>query len=89
MTGDVVGHREELLVHERLGAGQHGVPAWVAGAGEPRHERGQRERALQRVHTADDIGRGAPLGGRFLGGKRGGAGDEGDEGEGWGEAHRV
>ena len=91
VAGDVVGHREELLVHELLGAGQHGVAAGIAGAGEPRHERGQRKRALQRVHAADDIGRGTALGGRFLGGQR--RGDEGDEGdedwERWGGAHQI
>src|SRR5205823_10437180 len=88
MVGDVVGHGEELLVHQLLGPGHHAIPTRIAGAGEPSHEWRQRERALQGVHAADDVRRGAALGGGFLSGKRRGEGDEGDDDRGrWSKAH--
>ena len=77
---DVVGHREQLLVHELLGAEHDGVAPRVA-AREPRHKLGQRERALEIVHAADHPGRGAALGGRFLTGEQGRGQRCGDERE--------
>ena len=86
---DVVGHREELLVHERSGARDHRVAAGIASR-EPRDELGQGERALELVHAADDVRGGGFFGRRLLGG--GGGGDGGEQREGREvkrDAHRV
>jgi hypothetical protein len=83
---DVVGHREQLAVHEILGAGDHRVAPWIARPREPRDQLRQPERALQLVDAADDGSRGGLFGLRLLGGdggrdcggggKSGGGGDE-------------
>src|SRR2546428_793103 len=72
---DVVGHREQLLVHQLFSAGDHRVAAWVARPREPGDQLGQGERALELVHAADDVRGGGLLGWRLLGG-------EWDDGEG-------
>src|SRR5437899_12821397 len=51
MPRDVVGHREQLPLHQLTGARDDGVAAGLLTR-EPRDELGQGERALQVVHTA-------------------------------------
>src|SRR6266480_2366365 len=87
---DVVGHCEQLLVHQLFGAGDHRVAARVARPREPRDELGQGERALELVHAADDVRGGGFFGRRLLRGEwRGDKGDDDHDWERQGGAHRV
>src|SRR5438067_287857 len=52
---DVVGHGQELPVHQVFGPGDHGVAPCVARPREPRDELRQGERALQLAHAADHV----------------------------------
>ena len=89
MAGDVIGHRQQLAVHQVARPGDHGIATRVARAREPRDERGEGERALELAHAADDVGGGGLFRGRLLcGGGDGGEGQERERGYGKGKAHR-
>ena len=62
---DVVGHRKQLLVHQRLGA-RHDAIALRVWTGEPGHEPLDVERTLQIGHFPDYRARGGFLGIGFL-----------------------
>jgi len=79
MTRDVIGHRQQLPVHEVPGPGDHGVAPRIACPREPRDELRQSERALELVHPANHLGRRGFLGRRLLG-RGGGGSDEQDDG---------
>ncbi len=89
VTGDVVGHHQELPVHQVLGPGDHGVAPRVARNREPRHERRQGERALELVHPADDVGGGGLFGWCLLGRGAAGGDEQGDERKAQCSTHRV
>ena len=65
MRGDVVRHREQLAVHQRLRA-RHDLIARRIRAGQPRDDAGHVERLLERGHFLEHAGRGLALRGRLL-----------------------
>ena len=75
MHGDVVSQREELLVHQLLGAGDHLVARRVR-SGEARYERWHVERLLERRHRPEHLARGLALGRRVLREERNGSEEE-------------
>ncbi len=80
MTRDVIAERQELRIHQLLGA-RHDFVARRVGASESYDQRRNSQRALERIQLLNDIPRRLALRRRFLGEQRWGEGQDSEKEE--------